>query len=39
MIAKRVRTRRPDSGMLREVQWIGANGQALTDVIQRAIRR
>jgi len=39
MIAKRVRARRPDIGMLAEVQWISANHQTLTDVIQRAIRR
>lgn len=39
MIAKRVRSRQPDIGMLREVRWISANDQALTDVIQRAIRR
>jgi Ser/Thr protein kinase RdoA (MazF antagonist) len=39
MIAKRVRAGRPDIGMLPEVQWISANDRALTDVIQRAIRR
>ncbi len=39
MIAKRVRARRPDIGMLPEVQWISENHQVLTDVIQRAIGR
>jgi Ser/Thr protein kinase RdoA (MazF antagonist) len=39
MIAKHVRGRRPDIGMLPEVHWISANHQALTDVIQRAIGR
>jgi Ser/Thr protein kinase RdoA (MazF antagonist) len=39
MVAKRVRIGRPDIGMLPEVQWISANDQTLTDVIQRAIRR
>ena len=39
MIGKRVRARRPDIGMLPQVQWISANDRALTDVIQRAIRR
>jgi len=38
MIAKRVRARRPDIGMLPEVQWISANDQALTDVIRRLAR-
>jgi hypothetical protein len=33
------RARRPDIAMLPEVQWISANEQALTDVIQEAIRR
>lgn len=39
MIAKRLRARRPDIGMLPEVQWISVNDQALTDVIQRSILR
>jgi Ser/Thr protein kinase RdoA (MazF antagonist) len=39
MIAKRVRARSRDIGMLPEVQWISENHQALTDVIQRAIGR
>jgi Ser/Thr protein kinase RdoA (MazF antagonist) len=39
MIAKRLRGRRPDIGMLPEVQWISMNEQALTDAIQGAVGR
>jgi Ser/Thr protein kinase RdoA (MazF antagonist) len=37
MIAKRVRTGRPEIGMLKEVQWLSANGPVVGDALEAAL--
>jgi Ser/Thr protein kinase RdoA (MazF antagonist) len=37
MIAKRVRTDRPEIGMLKEVQWLSANGPVIGDALEAAL--